>query len=100
MSDITIDPRDEFEKVFPIPMYVIRCGKGYACTEYNAWGAHNFIRQWEGWGAAMLHSLLQGSQPVSNRDELPESEIECDICGFKSTDLDGAHYCCEDNSDD
>ncbi|WP_410794203.1 hypothetical protein [Klebsiella aerogenes] len=27
-------------------------------------------------------------------------EIECDICGFKSTAPDGAHYCCEDNSDD
>lgn len=27
-------------------------------------------------------------------------EIECDICGFKSTDPDGAHHCCEDNSDD
>lgn len=27
-------------------------------------------------------------------------EIECDVCGFKSTDPDGAHYCCEDNSDD
>lgn len=46
--------------------------------------------------AAMLH----GSQPVSNREELPVSEIECDICGFKSTDPDGAHYCCEDNSND
>ncbi|MEG8135578.1 hypothetical protein [Escherichia marmotae] len=45
-------------------------------------------------------AMLQGSQPVSNRDELPESEIECDICGFKSTDPDGAHYCCEDNSND
>jgi len=42
----------------------------------------------------------QGSQLVSNRDELPVSEIECDICGFKSTDPDGAHYCCEDNSND
>ncbi|MBJ8865287.1 hypothetical protein [Citrobacter koseri] len=29
-----------------------------------------------------------------------EVEIECDICGFKSTALDCAHYCCEDNSDD
>lgn len=45
-------------------------------------------------------AVLQGSQPVSNRDELPVSEIECDICGFKSTDPDGAHYCCEDNSND
>lgn len=44
-------------------------------------------------------AMLQG-QPVSNRDELPVSEIECDICGFKSTDPDGAHYCCEDNSND
>lgn len=32
--------------------------------------------------------------------EMPLVEIECDICGFKSTALDGAHYCCEDNSDD
>ncbi|WP_410707803.1 hypothetical protein [Citrobacter amalonaticus] len=45
-------------------------------------------------------AVLQGSQPVSNREELPVSEIECDICGFKSTDPDGAHYCCEDNSND
>lgn len=72
---------------------------------------------WEGWKgrAAMLKGnhrdlsqpvdpqvaeyesiMLHGSQPVS--DELPE--IECDICGFKSTDSDGAHYCCEDNSND
>ncbi|MFZ8540096.1 hypothetical protein ACO1Y9_09100 [Klebsiella quasipneumoniae] len=46
-------------------------------------------------------AMLQGkAEPVSNRDELPVSEIECDICGFKSTDPDGAHYCCEDNSND
>lgn len=35
-----------------------------------------------------------------NLDEFPAYEIECDICGFISTDPDGAHYCCEDNSDD
>lgn len=33
-------------------------------------------------------------------EEEAHDEIECDICGFKSTDPDGAHYCCEDNSDD
>lgn len=54
MSDSTNDPRDEFEKFFPIPSHVIRCGKGYACTEYNAWGGHDFIQKWEGWSAAML----------------------------------------------
>lgn len=53
MSDITIDARDEFEKIFPIPKHVIRCGKGYACTEYNAWCGHEFINKWEGWSAAM-----------------------------------------------
>lgn len=53
----------------------------------------------DGWNACRA-AMLQGSQPVSNRDELPVSEIECDICGFKSTDPDGAHYCCEDNSND
>ncbi|HGU6441986.1 hypothetical protein [Citrobacter amalonaticus] len=52
-----------------------------------------------GWNACRA-AMLQGSQPVSNREELPVSEIECDICGFKSTDPDGAHYCCEDNSND
>ena len=50
-----------------------------------------------GWNSCRA-AMLQGSQPVSHRDELPE--IECDICGFKSTDPDGAHYCCEDNSND
>lgn len=30
----------------------------------------------------------------------PADEIECDICGYKSTNPDGAHYCCEDTSDD
>lgn len=42
----------------------------------------------------------KGSQPVSNRDELPPDEIECDICGHVSTDPEGRHYCCEDNSND
>ncbi|WP_270303566.1 hypothetical protein [Enterobacter cloacae] len=71
MSDITVDPRDAFEKVFPPPKHVIRCGKGYACTEYNAWGAHNFIRQWEGWSAAML----QGAEPVTTAYKLPEGWV-------------------------
>ncbi|EHM46037.1 hypothetical protein [Yokenella regensburgei] len=46
-------------------------------------------------------AMLQGkAEPVSNRDELPPDEIECDICGHVSTDPDGRHYCCEDNSND
>ena len=74
---------------------------------FNAWnndtdcplaGRDAKTAAWLAWSRRA--AMLQGSQPVSNRDELPVSEIECDICGFKSTDPDGAHYCCEDNSND
>ncbi|QEU41377.1 hypothetical protein F3X94_08640 [Raoultella planticola] len=40
-----------------------------------------------------------GSNECAEEAQLHD-EIECDICGFKSTDQGGAHYCCEDNSDD
>ncbi len=30
----------------------------------------------------------------------PADEIECDICGYMSSDPDGAHFCSEDNSND
>lgn len=50
--------------------------------------------------SACRAAMFQGSQPVSNRDELPPDEIECDICGHVSTDPEGRHYCCEDNSND
>ena len=61
MSDITalaqrmkeIDPRDEFEKLFPLPVFCIRCGTGYASTSYNGWKASDHIARWEGWKAAM-----------------------------------------------
>lgn len=52
-----------------------------------------------GWNACRA-AMLQGAEPVSNRDELPPDEIECDICGHISTDPEGRHYCCEDNSND
>ncbi|WP_312740509.1 hypothetical protein [Cedecea neteri] len=43
------DPRDEFELHFPIPKFVQRCGNGYSCSEFHAWGAHKFIDRWDGW---------------------------------------------------
>lgn len=75
MSTITIDPRDEFEKVFPIPSHVIRCGKGYACTEYNAWGGHDFIRKWEGWSAAMLQGAENAEPPSGNSPVIPDGWV-------------------------
>ncbi|WP_196010551.1 hypothetical protein [Citrobacter amalonaticus] len=55
--------------------------------------------QFEAWNACRA-AMLQGIQPVSNRDELPPDEIECDICGHVSTDPEGRHHCSEDNSND
>lgn len=33
-------------------------------------------------------------------DGNPFTETECDICGCKTDDPEGRHYCCEDNSDE
>lgn len=76
MSGITIDARDEFEKIFPIPKHVIRCGKGYACTEYNAWCGHEFINKWEGWNAAMKQVTLtnKSDKQDGNPQIMPDYE--------------------------
>ncbi|HIF7138651.1 DUF550 domain-containing protein [Citrobacter freundii] len=37
---------------------------------------------------------------IKEKSELMHPEIECDICGHVSTDSEGRHYCCEDNSND
>lgn len=42
----------------------------------------------------------KADDPESHECDEARYEIECDICGFKSTDPEGAHYCCEDNSDE
>lgn len=50
---------------------------------------------------ALCGGYYKADDPESHEcDEEALDEIACDICGFKSTDPDGAHYCCEDNSDD
>ncbi|HII3255591.1 TPA: hypothetical protein ACY3ID_002286 [Citrobacter amalonaticus] len=54
----------------------------------------------KGWNACRATMLQGKAEPVSNRDELPPDEIECDICGHVSTDPEGRHHCCEDNSND
>lgn len=61
MNDITalaqrmneVDPRDEFEKLFPLPVFCIRRGTGYASTSFNGWSANTHNDRWEGWKAAM-----------------------------------------------
>ncbi|EQA2922409.1 DUF550 domain-containing protein [Escherichia coli] len=37
---------------------------------------------------------------VKEESESALPEIECDICGHASTDPEGRHHCCEDNSND
>ena len=78
MNIIATDPRDDFEKVFPLPKHVIRCGNGYACTEYNAWGAYEFIHKWEGWRAAKLGDgstaapAVQADQLSGNNEQVSQ----------------------------
>lgn len=55
-----VDPRDAFEVVFPIPKYAERCGAGYCCTAYSAWGAQDFIQKWNGWYACRAAMLKAG----------------------------------------
>jgi len=45
------DARDDFEKSFPLPAHVSRCGDGYAVHEYGAWVASDFVQMWKGWKA-------------------------------------------------
>ncbi|EKY5003870.1 DUF550 domain-containing protein [Citrobacter amalonaticus] len=37
---------------------------------------------------------------IKEQSESVLPEIECDICGHVSTDPEGRHHCCEDNSND
>lgn len=80
MNIIATDPRDDFEKVFPLPKHVIRCGNGYACTEYNAWGAYEFIHKWEGWRAAKLGDgstaapAVQAEQLSGNTEQVSQPD--------------------------
>lgn len=75
MNDITalvqrmeeVDPRDAFEKLFPLPVFCIRCGTGYASTSFNGWEANKHQARWEGWKAAMA---LMESRAVTVK--LPE----------------------------
>ncbi|HCT9308267.1 hypothetical protein [Citrobacter koseri] len=53
------------------------------------------------------NTLCKRCQREDELDEWPggdgnpfPGEIECDICGHISTDPEGRHFCCEDNSDD
>lgn len=59
--------------------------------------AVNKLREWPEPkdGEPRLHIK---EQPVP--DGFPPEEIECDICGHVSTNPEGRHHCCEDNSND
>ena len=54
----------------------------------------NMARQWPEPkdGEPRLH--------IKEQSESVFPEVECDLCGHVSTDPEGRHYCCEDNSND
>ncbi|UCQ12213.1 ead/Ea22-like family protein [Edwardsiella tarda] len=64
-------------------------------------GSHEAAKQISSWrriAKQNMEELAKLKELLQAEELLPE--IECDICGFKSTDPDGAHHCCEDNSND
>lgn len=75
MNDITalaqcmeeVDPRDAFEKLFPLPAFCVRCGTGYASTSFNGWDANKHQARWEGWKAAM--ALMESRTVTVNMPE-------------------------------
>lgn len=66
------DERDAFEISFPIPKHAIRCGSGYACTDYNAWDAQKFVERWEGWKACALAKTPAPNGMMRLSNELAE----------------------------
>jgi len=60
-----LDPNAVFEATFKMPSDTIRCGSGYAVTNYNAWDGQAFVRRWEGWIAR--HRLACAEQDTYRR---------------------------------
>tara|TARA_A100001391_G_scaffold176590_2_gene139881 strand:+ start:1754 stop:2326 length:573 start_codon:yes stop_codon:yes gene_type:complete len=53
------DERAAFEAKFPMPADCVRCGDGYAATDYNAWKAHEYVKMWKGWQARAALATAQ-----------------------------------------
>ncbi|EAA7948179.1 hypothetical protein KPL88_000646 [Salmonella enterica] len=52
-------------------------------------------------GGSGFKNCAEAHAAQLEEDEMsPMEEIECDVCGFISTDPEGMHYCYEDNSND
>ncbi|EKE2597402.1 TPA: hypothetical protein H2W59_004286 [Salmonella enterica] len=60
-----VDEMAAFEAVFPMPAHTTRLSGGYAATDYNAWDAHTFCKNWNGWKARA--ALYQ--QQINKDDE-------------------------------
>jgi len=71
------DERDAFEISFPLPKHAIRCGSGYACTDYNAWDAQKFVERWEGWKACALAKTPAPNGMMQLSNELAEMKRKC-----------------------
>ena len=56
------DLHEAFEKAFPLPTNVSRCGDGYAIHAYGDWMANDYVNKWEGWKAGCLCMLTTPAQ--------------------------------------
>lgn len=95
LPDETVDHRDAFEAVFPIPLHVERCGAGYCCTAYNAWDAHKFVNRWEGWKAchAAMQSKAESSESLSTIQTAPALDSAPEIAVSVSSEFQAVTGC-------
>lgn len=55
-----------FEALNPVPKHITKFKGGYAATEFNAWGAHDFCKKWDGFKQC---AKLYAEQPAPGEHE-------------------------------
>lgn len=56
------DLHEAFEKTFPLPTNVSRCGDGYVVHVHGDWMANDYVNKWKGWKAGCLCMLTTPAQ--------------------------------------
>lgn len=56
------DLHEAFEKAFPVPTNVSRCGDGYVVHVHGDWMANDYLNKWKGWKAGCLCMLTTPAQ--------------------------------------
>lgn len=79
--DIT-KSREDFEEKFSMPKHVIRCGTGYAVTDYNSPTANQYMAMWVGWQAALESIEVDIPEEMTCREALEQGYTSDYANGF------------------